>query len=323
MGMAEERCKVGDIELCFEQFGRREDPALLLVMGLGTQMLAWREDFCEQLAARGLRVIRFDNRDNGRSTILRHIPPPTIRQLITRDVAPGYTLEDMAADAVGLLDHLGVEARTWAGASMGGMIAQTMAIRHPDRVASLTSIMSTTGARDVGQPALGLYPVLLRRAPRERAAYVEFSVRTIAAIGSPGFPRDDEEIRAVAERVHDRGIHPAGTGRQLAAILAATDRTAALRELDVPTLVVTASLTASCARRAAAPPPRPSRAPASRRSGAWGTTCRGACGRRSWRGSPGSPSGRPRRGRMRSEGSTRAGGRPGWPDGQMGACPTR
>ena len=238
MGMAEERCRVGDIELCFEQFGRREDPALLLVMGLGTQMLAWREDFCEQLAARGLRVIRFDNRDNGRSTILRHIPPPTMRQLVTRDVTPGYTLEDMAADAVGLLDHLGVEAAHVAGASMGGMIAQTMAVRHPGRVASLTSIMSTTGARGVGQPALGLYPVLLRRAPRERAAYVEFSVRTIAAIGSPGYPRDDEDIRAVAGRAYDRGIHPAGTGRQLAAILAAADRTPALRALDVPALVV-------------------------------------------------------------------------------------
>jgi pimeloyl-ACP methyl ester carboxylesterase len=236
--MAEERCTVGDVELCFEQFGRREDPALLLVMGLGTQMLAWREDFCDQLAARGLRVIRFDNRDNGRSTILRHIPPPTMRQLVTRDVAPGYTLEDMAADAVGLLDHLGVEAAHVAGASMGGMIAQVMAIRHPDRVASLTSIMSTTGARDVGQPALRLYPILLRRAPRERAAYVEFSARTIAAIGSPGFPRDDEEIRALAGRAHDRGIHPAGTGRQLAAILAAADRTPALRELEVPALVV-------------------------------------------------------------------------------------
>ncbi len=229
---------MGEIELCFEQFGRREDPALLLVMGLGTQMLAWHEDFCEQLAARGLRVIRFDNRDNGRSTILRHIPPPTTRQLITREVAPGYTLDDMAADAAGLLEHLGVDAAHVAGASMGGMIAQLLAIRHPERVASLTSIMSTTGARNVGQPALRLYPILLRRAPRERAAYVEFLVRMTAAIGSPGFPREDDEVRAMAERAYDRGIHPAGTGRQLAAIMAAPDRTPALRSLDVPALVV-------------------------------------------------------------------------------------
>jgi len=236
--MAEERCRVGGIELCFEQFGSREDPALLLVMGLGTQMLAWREEFCGRLAARGLRVIRFDNRDNGRSTILRHIPPPTTRQLITREVTPGYTLGDMAADAVGLLDHLGVGAAHVAGASMGGMIAQTMAIRHPERVASLTSIMSTTGARNVGQPALRLLPILLRRAPRERRTYVEFSVRMLAAIGSPAFPQDDDEVRATAERAYERGIHPAGTARQLAAIMAAPDRTPALRDLDVPALVI-------------------------------------------------------------------------------------
>jgi pimeloyl-ACP methyl ester carboxylesterase len=236
--MAEERCTVGDVELCYEQFGRDEDPVALLVMGLGTQMLAWREEFCERLAARGLRVVRFDNRDNGRSTILRHIPPPTARQLITRELTPGYTLEDMADDAVGLLDHLGAGPAHVVGASMGGMIAQTVAIRHPDRVASLTSIMSTTGARNVGQPALRLYPILLRRAPREREAYIEFVSRMARAIGSPGFPHDDAEVRAVAARAHDRGIHPAGTGRQLAAIIAASDRTPALRGLDVPALVV-------------------------------------------------------------------------------------
>jgi pimeloyl-ACP methyl ester carboxylesterase len=236
--MAEERCAVGEIELCYEQFGRAGDPALLLVMGLGTQMIAWREDFCRQLADRGLRVIRFDNRDNGRSTILRHIPPPTPRQLITRDLVPAYGLGDMAADAVGLLDHLGIDAAHVAGASMGGMIAQTIAIDHPQRVRSLTSIMSTTGARNVGQPALRLYPFLLRRAPRERQAYIEFFVGMARAIGSPGFPRDEEDIRAMAAATHDRGIHPAGTGRQLAAILTAGDRTPALRRLDLPALVI-------------------------------------------------------------------------------------
>jgi pimeloyl-ACP methyl ester carboxylesterase len=236
--MAEERCTVGDVELCYEQFGHDQDPVALLIMGLGTQMLAWREEFCERLAARGLRVVRFDNRDNGRSTILRHIPPPTARQLITRELTPGYTLEDMADDAVGLLDHLGAGPAHLVGASMGGMIAQTIAIRHPDRVASLTSIMSTTGARNVGQPALRLYPILLRRAPREREAYIEFVSRMATAIGSPGFPHDDDEVRAVAARAHDRGIHPAGTGRQLAAIIAASDRTPDLRRLDVPALVI-------------------------------------------------------------------------------------
>jgi pimeloyl-ACP methyl ester carboxylesterase len=236
--VAEERCTVGDVELCYEQFGRDEDPVALLIMGLGTQMLAWREEFCEDLAARGLRVVRFDNRDNGRSTIMRHIPPPTARELITRELTPGYTLEDMADDAVGLLDHLGAGPAHVVGASMGGMIAQTVAIRHPDRATSLTSIMSTTGARNVGQPALRLWPILLRRAPREREAYIEFVSRMARAIGSPGFPHDDAEVRAVAARAHDRGIHPAGTGRQLAAIIAASDRTPALRRLDVPALVV-------------------------------------------------------------------------------------
>jgi len=236
--MAEERCRVGDVELCFEQFGREEDPALLLVMGLGTQMIAWREEFCEALVARGLRVIRFDNRDNGRSTILRHLPPPTTRELVTRRVRPGYLLEDMAADAVGLLDHLGIRKAHVAGASMGGMIAQTVAIAHPERVASLTSIMSSTGGRDVGQPALRLYPSLLRRAPRDRAAYAEFVVRMSREIGSPGFRADEAEVRAMAVRAHERGIHPSGTGRQLAAIMAAPDRTADLRRLELPALVI-------------------------------------------------------------------------------------
>jgi len=236
--MAEERCRVGDVELCFEQFGREEDPALLLVMGLGTQMIAWREEFCEALVARGLRVVRFDNRDNGRSTILRHIPPPTSRELITRNVRPGYTLADLAADAVGLLDHLGIREAHVAGASMGGMIAQLLAISHAERVASLTSIMSTTGGRDVGQPSLRLYPSLLRRAPRDRAGYVEFVVRMSREIGSPGFRADEAEVRAMAVRAHERGIHPSGTGRQLAAIMAAPDRTADLRRLDLPALVI-------------------------------------------------------------------------------------
>jgi len=229
---------VGDVELCFEQFGSEADPALLLVMGLGTQMIHWREELCEALVARGLRVIRFDNRDNGRSTILRHLPAPTPRELITRQVRPRYTLEDMAADAVGLLDHLGNREAHVAGASMGGMIAQILAISHPERVASLTSIMSTTGGRDVGQPALRLYPSLLRRAPRDRAGYVEFVVRMSREIGSPSFRPDEADVRAMALRAHERGIHPSGTARQLAAIMAAPDRTPALRRLDLPATVI-------------------------------------------------------------------------------------
>jgi pimeloyl-ACP methyl ester carboxylesterase len=146
--MAEELAKIGDVEICFETFGSRDDPALLLVMGLGTQMIAWPEGFCRQLAGRGFFVIRYDNRDIGRSTHMRQYRPPTIRQLLLRDKsAAHYSLADMAADGLGLLDHLGIEHAHVAGASMGGMIAQTMAARHPDRVLSLASIMSNTGHR--------------------------------------------------------------------------------------------------------------------------------------------------------------------------------
>src|SRR3954470_9253181 len=143
--MAEETCTVGDVELCYERFGDPSDPALLLVMGLGTQMIGWHEEFCPTLAGRGFHVIRFDNRDIGRSTKLSHLPPPTLRQIVLRDKrAAGYTLSDMAGDAVGLLDRLGIERAHVVGASMGGMIAQTIAIEPPERVLSLVSIMSTT-----------------------------------------------------------------------------------------------------------------------------------------------------------------------------------
>src|SRR4051812_37652956 len=157
-------CTVGDVEICYETFGNPDDPAVLLIMGLGTQMLAWHEDFCEQLAGRGFRVIRFDNRDIGRSTKLRQYPPPTTGQLLRRDrQAAHYSLVDMAADGIGLLDHVGIERAHVVGASMGGMIAQETAINFPDRVLSLCSIMSNPGALSSGQPAFGVYAVLLRR----------------------------------------------------------------------------------------------------------------------------------------------------------------
>jgi pimeloyl-ACP methyl ester carboxylesterase len=235
----EEFSTVGDIRLCHESLGDPADPTVLLIMGLGTQMIAWHDDFCGELVGRGLRVVRFDNRDCGRSTILRHAPPPTSSALLTRRrLRAAYTLDHMADDAAGLLDALDVERAHVVGASMGGMIAQTLAIRHPARVRSLASIMSTTGARRVGQPAWRVYPVLLRRAPAEREAYVELAVRVFDLIGSPGFPRDDDELRRLARRSHDRGVHSAGTARQLAAIVASGDRTAALRSVVAPTLVV-------------------------------------------------------------------------------------
>jgi pimeloyl-ACP methyl ester carboxylesterase len=237
--VSEETCTVGDVELCFERFGDPDHPAMLLVMGLGTQMLGWHEDLCVQLAERGFHVIRFDNRDIGRSTRLTHVPAPTLRQLALRDAkAAGYSLDDMADDAIGLLDHLGIERAHVVGASMGGMIAQTIAIRHPDRARSLVSIMSNTGARFTGQPALRVLPVFLKRAPRTREGYVEHTVKLFEAIGSPGFERDEDEFRATLGRAYERGIDPSGSARQLAAIMTAGDRAPELRRLDLPALVI-------------------------------------------------------------------------------------
>jgi pimeloyl-ACP methyl ester carboxylesterase len=237
--MPEQIARVADVELAYETFGDPAHPAMLLVMGLGTQMLGWRAAFCAQLAGRGFHVIRYDNRDVGRSTKLSAHRPPTAGQLLRRDAsAAAYTIADMAADGAGLLDCLGIDRAHVVGASMGGMIAQTIAARHPDRVLSLASIMSNTGARWSGQPSLGLYGVLLKRAPRDRAGFVEHQMEVFRKTGSPGFERDEDDLRELAEASFDRGHDPAGAGRQLAAILASGDRTAELRSIRVPTVVI-------------------------------------------------------------------------------------
>ncbi len=237
--MAEQTCRVGDIDIAYETFGDPERPALLLVMGLATQMIAWHEDFCTELAGHGFHVIRFDNRDVGRSTAMRDLPVPTIRQLALRSKkAAGYTLSDMAGDAVGLLDHLGIERAHVVGASMGGMIAQTIAIEHPDRVLSLCSIMSSTGSRWSGQPKLATYRVLLGTPPKDRDMFIEHVLKTYRVIGSPGFDRDEDDLRDLAGRSYDRGRNPAGSGRQLAAIIASGDRTSRLRSVSAPAVVV-------------------------------------------------------------------------------------
>jgi pimeloyl-ACP methyl ester carboxylesterase len=237
--MAEHVAKVGELEICYETFGSPDDPALLLVMGLGTQMIGWPDRFCAALAARGLHVIRYDNRDVGRSTHLRQHRPPTIKQLLLRDKsAAAYSLADMADDGMGLLDELGIERAHVAGASMGGMIAQTMAARHPDRVLSLASIMSNTGHRWKGMPGLRVYPIFIRRPADNREGAVESTLSTFRLIGSPGFPFEEEELRRVAQLSYERGYNPAGTARQLAAILAAGDRKAELRRIVAPTVVI-------------------------------------------------------------------------------------
>ncbi len=235
----EQIARVGDLKLCYETFGAADATPLLLVMGLGSQMILWDEEFCERLAMEGFRVIRFDNRDVGRSTILREAPVPKQWQLVTRDSrGAAYSLDEMAADAIGLLDHLGISAAHVVGVSMGGMIAQLMAIRYPDRVLSLTSIMSTTGNRRVGQPQPRVALRMLRQAPRDRDGYIETHLETYRIIGSKAVAFDEEGKRARAGRCFDRGIHPAGSARQLAAIVTAPDRTEPLAGLRVPTTVI-------------------------------------------------------------------------------------
>jgi pimeloyl-ACP methyl ester carboxylesterase len=237
--MAEQIAKVGALDICYETFGSRDDPAMLLVMGLGTQMLGWHGGFCEQLAGRGFFVIRYDNRDIGRSTHFKGHRPPTIKQLLLRDkTAAAYSLADMADDGIGLLDQLGIERAHVTGASMGGMIAQLMAANHPDRVLSLASIMSNTGHRWKGMPGLRIYPMFMRRPPDNREGAIESTVSTFRLIGSPAYPFDEEELRRVAQLSYERGYNPAGTARQLAAIITSGDRVADLRRINAPTVVI-------------------------------------------------------------------------------------
>jgi pimeloyl-ACP methyl ester carboxylesterase len=235
----EQLCDVGrGVSLSYETFGDPSDPTALLIMGLGTQMVAWQEDFCRELASRGLFVVRFDNRDVGRSTHLSGAPP-TVLQLLRRSrTAAHYTLADMADDTAALLDRLELSPAHVIGASMGGMIAQTLAARHPQKVRSLVSIMSSTGSRVSGQPSLRTYAIFLRRAPREREAYIAHIERLFAAIGSRGLPRDPQDVREIAAASYDRDHDPDGPARQLAAIIASGNRVAELRRITAPTLVI-------------------------------------------------------------------------------------
>jgi pimeloyl-ACP methyl ester carboxylesterase len=235
--MAEQFCTISDeVELCYETFGDASDPAMLLVMGLATQMIGWHEDFCAELAGRGFHVIRFDNRDIGRSKAQNH-PVPTLKQLVLRDKrAARYTLEHMADDGFGLLDHLRIERAHVVGVSMGGMIAQTMAARRPERVLSLASMLSNTGALWSGQPSPLLYRAMLKKPPKDREGYIEHATWVFSKIGSADYPRDD--LREMAAKSYDRGLNPAGSSRQLAAIIASGDRTPMLRTITAPTVVI-------------------------------------------------------------------------------------
>jgi len=226
------------IHLEHDTFGDRSDPPLLLVMGLGFQLIHWDPEFCRRLADRGFHVIRFDNRDVGLSTKIRGGPKPNpVAAFAGFTGSASYTLWDMADDTARLLDQLEIPAAHLAGISMGGMIAQSLAIKHPDRVLSLASMLSTTGNRRVGVPRMRALALLLKRAPSEREAYIDFAVGVQKVIGSRKYV-DEERVRAVAAAAFDRCHYPAGMMRQLVAIQASGDRTEQLGQLDVPAVVI-------------------------------------------------------------------------------------
>jgi pimeloyl-ACP methyl ester carboxylesterase len=230
------------LEICYETFGDPDDPPLLLVMGLGGPMTWWSVELCSRLADRGFFVIRYDNRDVGRSTRITPLRRASRRSAVTTWLGvrrhAEYALSDMADDAFALLDHLDAERAHVFGVSMGGMIAQTMAIARPERVRSLVSMMSTTGRRSVGWQDPRLFPMLLSPTPRTRDEYVARAERIAMMIGSPGYPHDPDETRARAEETWERGYHPAGVLRQMLAVITQPDRTPALRRLETPTCVL-------------------------------------------------------------------------------------
>ncbi|HYB16044.1 MAG TPA: alpha/beta hydrolase [Streptosporangiaceae bacterium] len=227
------------IQIAYETFGDRGARPLLMVMGLGAPMLTWHPDLCKLLAGRGFLVIRYDNRDVGRSTHLHDAPEPDVRGALMRgDVSSAaYTLDDMAEDGFGLLDAMGLTVAHVLGASLGGMIAQTMAVRHPERVLSLTSVMSTPSpALAKTTPEAGA--ALMRPPATSREGSIARAIDIARIIGSPGYPPDDEWRAELAGRIWDQGLDPAGVMRQWMAILASGDRTEGVRGIRIPTLVV-------------------------------------------------------------------------------------
>ncbi|MFD5418486.1 alpha/beta fold hydrolase [Streptomyces sp. NPDC127069] len=227
------------IEVAYERLGDPQAPPVLLVMGLALQMYGWPDGFCAELTGRGMQVIRFDNRDCGLSSHFHDAPVPDLAAARRGDLSSAsYDLSDMAADTVGLLDALGLASAHVVGLSLGGAIGQTMAIGHPDRVRSLTSLMSTTGAPGVGRPDPGVLGVLAGPPAANREEAVERTVRAVRVMGSPGFPFDEAAVRERAARAFDRDYDPLGVARQALASLASGDRTALLAGVRVPTLVI-------------------------------------------------------------------------------------
>jgi pimeloyl-ACP methyl ester carboxylesterase len=235
--------EVNGIRLVYDTFGNPGSPAVLLIMGLGAQMIDWREEFCNQLASHRYRVIRFDNRDIGKSEKLDHAGLPNLIEIASKvamgeDVDVPYTLMDMAQDSIGLLDELEISKAHIVGLSMGGMIAQTMALHHPERFLTLTSIMSSTNEPGLPTPTAEAAALLTTAAPTTREDYIEYGLQNSKILGGSGYSHDETLYREHLGRRFDRGLHPPGFGRQLAAVLAAKGRKKALTNFNVPTLII-------------------------------------------------------------------------------------
>ena len=239
----EQLVTANNIHINYDSFGDKSHPAIVLIMGLATQMIYWDEQFCKLLASQGFWVIRFDNRDNGKSTWLDSNPPPTSLALLTnavfkRPIGATYLLSDMMNDTVGLLDALHLESAHIVGASMGGMIAQEIAIHHPHRVKTLTSIMSTTGNRKLPKPSTAFSFKMLKPPPKDVNKAVTFGMHVWRLIQGEHYPFDQPKVLGLITRALQRGFNPAGNTRQLAAILDSPDRTQALNTLKVPSLII-------------------------------------------------------------------------------------
>jgi pimeloyl-ACP methyl ester carboxylesterase len=232
------RLKANGIEIECETFGDPKAPPLLLIGGLGSQLLSWDEAFCEQLRERGFHVIRYDNRDAGLSTKMEAAGEPDVMAALAGDAKPAYQLDDLADDAVGVLSALGIRAAHIVGVSMGGFIAQLVAINHPERVLSLTSIMSGPGGLDAVPPDPAGADVLMRIPPPTREGRVEHGLWIRKTLKGSGDPFDEAIETQQVARAYDRSYYPVGTGRQLVAILAAQSRLEKLSRITAPTLVI-------------------------------------------------------------------------------------
>lgn len=240
---SENSVKVGSVELCYERFGSERDPAIILIMGLGMQMISWPDDFCRMLSEQGFQVIRFDNRDTGKSTKFHNQMPPgpltmMLKSRLGWSLRVPYQLSDMAEDTVGLMSALGIEQAHIVGASMGGMIAQLVAAQHPNWVLSLTSIMSTSGNRKLPQPSPKVLMLLARKPAANEAEYLEGALKTWKVISSPDYQPEKEALEHRLLRAYRRSYYPEGTRRHMAAVAACGSRVRQLKRIKAPTLVI-------------------------------------------------------------------------------------